>query len=327
MSQKDLSRQVKDFVTPVHTVIHIHQTIEQALIEIRREAIREKIIYFYVINDDNELLGVVSTRKLLLEDPQKAISEVLEKTVISLNGAQTLREAMEFLESHHLLALPVIDDQRRLLGVVNVDLYVEDPWDIGNGVHRSDIFQMFGMYVGEGKGQTTFITYRNRMLWIFCNIFGGLMCAAISAYFELVLAKVLLFAMFIPLVLTLSESISMQSLTQSMQLIHGRRSGGWNLWLKSLLKEWRIILFMGMTCGIIIGSASLLWQEGWVPSLIIGIANVIGVFVSALVGSLVPLLIHQLHWDPKVAAGPVVLMFADIFTTALYLGLATWILI
>ena len=186
---------------------------------------------------------------------------------------------------------------------------------------------MFGMYAEEGKKQSVFIAYRNRMLWIFCNIFGGLACAAISAYFELVLAKVLLFAMFIPLILTLSESISMQSLTQSMQLIHGRRSGGWNLWMGSLLREWRIILFMGLTCGTVIGFASLLWQEGWVPSLIIGVANVIGVLVSAIIGSLVPLVVHQLHWDPKVAAGPVVLMFADIFTTALYLGLATWILI
>ncbi|MBP9842033.1 MAG: magnesium transporter [Simkaniaceae bacterium] len=327
MSQKDLSRQVKDFVSPVTTLVHINQTIEQALVEIRSHAIREKIIYFYVINDANQLQGVVSTRKLLLEDPKKMISAVLEKKMVCLKGSQTLREAMEFLELHHLLALPVVDDEGRLLGVVNVDLYVEDSWDIANGVHRSDIFQMFGMYVGEGKGQSLFVSYRNRMLWIFCNMFGGLACAAISAYFEVVLSRVLLFAMFIPLILTLSESISMQSLTQSMQLIHGRKSGGWHHWMDSLLREWRIILFMGLSCGVVIGFASLLWKEGWLPSLIIGISNVVGVLISAIIGSLVPLVIHRLHWDPKVAAGPVVLMFADVLTTTLYLGLATWILI
>ena len=174
MTKRDLSKPVRDFVSDVQTVIYHDQTIEEALAAVRGKDVTEKIIYFYVLNEERKLLGVVSTRKLLLNDPKMKISEVMERSVICLQGSQSLREAMEFLESHHLLALPVVDDERHFLGVIDVQLYFDEQVDIGYAKRRSEIFQMIGYYIEDGRKFTPLKSYRFRMPWIFCNMIGGI---------------------------------------------------------------------------------------------------------------------------------------------------------
>ncbi|MCH9613767.1 MAG: Magnesium transporter MgtE [Chlamydiia bacterium] len=323
MSEKDLSKQVKDFVTPVKTVTRYDHTIKQALREIRSRSVHDKIVYFYVVNEDNQLLGVVSTRRLLLDDPTKLIGDVMERSVICLQGNQTLQEAMEFLESHHLLALPVVDENRVLLGVVDVDLYLEESMDVAKQQHRNDVFQMIGISLDEGKKFSYLRNYMNRMPWIFCNMFGGIACAVISRIYEGVLAQFLLLAMFLPLVLSLSESISMQSLTQSMHILRGGQKRSLSSLAISLFREWRVVVLLGCTSGVIIGAISILWGDGLSPAIVIAVSSICGIFISAVIGSLVPVVVHKRGWDPKVAAGPVVLMFADVMTTLFYLTLAT----
>ncbi len=323
MSHKDLTKPVSEYVVKVHTVIYADQTIEEALSELRKRHISDKIIYFYVIDPEGKLVGFIPTRTLLLAEPEARIGNIMQSAVISLKGSQTLREAMEFLESHRLLALPVIDDEGKFLGVIDVDLYLEESVDVARANRRSDVFQMIGLYVEEGKKFTPWKSYRSRMPWISCNIFGGMACAVIARVFELVLAKVLLLAMFIPLLLTLSESISMQSMAQSMQLLR-RNKLSLKHAIQALLREGKVIGLLSVTCGLAVGAVSLLWGEGFTPALTISTGILVSVLISASVGSAVPLIIHSRNWDPKVAAGPVVLMFADVMTTTIYLSLATW---
>ena len=129
--------------------------------------------------------------------------------------------------------------------------------------------------------------------------------------------------MFIPLLLTLSESISMQSLTQSMQVI---RRGKTTLSVigRTIWDEWKVLGILASSSGVIVGLISLFWGGGFLSGLVIMIGIGVSVFISASIGAIVPLLLHARKWDPKVASGPVVLMFADVLTTAIYLSLATW---
>ena len=323
MTKRDLTKPVKDFVSDVQTVIYHDQTIEEALAAVRGKDVTEKIIYFYVLDEKDKLLGVVSTRKLLLNDPKQKISEVMEKSVISLQGSQSLREAMEFLESHHLLALPVVDEERHFLGVIDVQLYFDEQVDIAYSKRRGEIFQMIGYYIEDGRKLTPIKSYRYRMPWIFCNMIGGFACAAISKYFDAVLSHVIVLAMFIPLLLTLSESISMQSLTQSMQVLR-RGKTSMTVIARTIWDEWKVLGILASSCGVIVGLISLLWGGGVVSGLVIMLGIGISVFISASIGAVVPLLLHKRKWDPKVASGPVVLMFADVLTTAIYLSLDTW---
>lgn len=326
MTEKDLNKPLRDFIVPVRTTIHVEHTVEEALRYLRDKHITDEIIYIYVVDEERTLIGVVPTRRLLLTEPQVPIREIMGTHLISLKGDQTLQEAMEFLETHHLLALPVVDDRNHLLGVIDVGLYLEEKIDVASARHRSDIFQMIGMYVEEGKRPSAWFGYRSRMPWIFCNMFGGFACAVISRVFELVLAKVLLLAMFIPLVLTLSESISMQSMTQSMQLIKNR-TRRWSYTIKSLIREWQIVAMLAITSGIIVGTVSLLWGDGIAPGFVIMFGIMCSVYITSTIGSAVPLILHARKWDPRVAAGPVVLMFADVITTLIYLTLGTWLLL
>ncbi|NGX47020.1 MAG: Magnesium transporter MgtE [Chlamydiae bacterium] len=324
MSKKELHRRVGDFISPVHTNIKVNQTVEEAIAYIRQHPTREKIFYFYVIDSDMHLKGVVSTRRLLLSPLDKKIHEILEEHVISISANHTLREAMEILTSHRLLAVPVVDEENRLLGIIDVQLYLEEAVDVAKTRHSTtDLFQVLGLKLEEGKVASTWLTYRTRMPWIFCNMIGGIGCAIISRIFEGVLIQVILLAMFIPLVLSLSESISMQSMTYSLQILSRPKISRRRI-LYRILSEWRMVFFLGLTCGIIVGGLSLLWGDGIHPAIAIASGIILSVTITGTVAAAIPLILHARKLDPKVAAGPVVLMFADVITTIIYLGLSSW---
>lgn len=326
MSHRNFHKLLRDYVLPVRTIIHADQTIEEAIEFLRQKHIEDEIIYIYVVDEMRKLIGVVPTRKLLLSDPKTPVAHVMETSLVTLNGNQSLREALEFLEEHQLLALPVIDDEGFLLGVIDVSHYLEQKVTVASSRRRFEIFQLIGVYVEEGKREKIWKGYRARMPWIFCNLFGGFACAVISQIFELVLGKFLLLAMFIPLVLTLSESISMQAMTQSIQLLK-HKPGRLTHLFGHLLREFRIVLLLAISCGLIVGTTSIFWGDGVAPAFVIGIGIMVSVSLSAALGLAVPLILHFRKWDPKVASGPVVLSFADVLTTLFYLSLATWCLL
>ena len=280
MAKNDYTKPLRDFISPVRTAVPVEHNIGEALAFLRGRGITEEIIYIYVVDEDRKLIGVVPTRKLLLNKPDTPIEDVMETSIVCLYGDQSLQEALEFLENHRLLALPVVDENRHLLGVIDVSLYLEEKMDVANARRRGDIFQMMGMYIEEGKKPSAWSGYRSRMPWIFCNMFGGFACAIISRVFEMVLMKMLLLAMFIPLLLTLSESISMQSMTQSMQLLK-RQSRHWKYTIQCLRREWHVVAFLAITSGVIVGLISLLWGEGVGPALVISCGIMISVYISA----------------------------------------------
>lgn len=326
MAINHLLKKVKDFIIPVHSVVRMDQTVDEALTTLRKYKIDEKVIYFYVVDREFRLVGVVSTRNLLLNPSNTPIREIMIENVIALSQDQSLQEAMQLLTDHHLLAIPVIDEEKHLMGIIDIQIYVEEAVDIARSQRRVDLFQMLGVTLEEGKRQSTLKSFRIRMPWMFCNMLGGIACAIISRIFEFVLAKVLLLAMFIPLVLTLSESISMQSMTNSLQLLHGQGIS-WKRILYRIFLEFKMVLLLALCCGILVGAISLFWGEGIGPALVIAMGIFLTITCSASIGSSIPLILHAKKLDPKVAAGPVVLMFVDVMTTTVYLGLATfWLL-
>jgi magnesium transporter len=233
---------------------------------------------------------------------------------------------MELLSTHQLLALPVVDAQQRLKGVIDIQIYLDESFDIASARHSSDVFQILGLTIEMGRKKSPWKSYRIRMPWILCNMAGGIACAAISFYFQAVLAKVLLLAMFIPLILTLSESISMQSMTQSLHLVRQPKISTRRI-LNKIFLEGKMVILLALTCGISIGFISLLWGGGFGPSIAIALSLFVSISLSASAGASIPLILYARSMDPKVASGPVVLMLADVLTTAIYLSLATWLLL
>jgi magnesium transporter len=326
MGKSQLTTLVQDVTKPVKTIVHDNETIEESLKKLRQKEIDHKIVYFYVVDSEDKLVGMVSTRKLLLSNPSLLINEIMDRSVISLKEGQTLQDAMEIFASRSLLALPVLDADNHIIGIIDVEMYLEENFDIADAKHRTDIFQMIGITLEDEKKASLWRSYRLRMPWLFCNIIGGILCAIISEMHEVVLSKIIMLAMFIPLVLALSESVSMQSMAHCLQLLRSPINKKKVLFFKAF-KDWKTVIVMSLTCGLLVGGVSLLWKDGIMPSITIGLGIFISVIISAGFGIIFPILLHKARLDPKVASGPVVLMFADVLTTTLYLSLASWWLI
>lgn len=328
MVQKNLQRPARDCLHEVNTKISDQLTIGRAITILRRRKIEENVLYIYVVNEEDVLLGVVRIRDLLLKDPRLFVRDIRERKVLTIHADHSLHEGLTLMEKHHLLAIPVVDDQNHFLGIIDIRYYFEEAVDIDSSKKRWQIFQTLGLILLEegGRKPSTLKSYSARMPWIVCNMVGGFLCALISNIYADVLKEILILAMFTPLVLSLSESISMQAMTQTIIDI-GKHFHFWRQMGATLFHESKLFLLLAISSGAIVGSVSLLWGDGFGPALVIAASIMISVTVTALIGAIVPLMIHKWKLDPKIASGPVVLMLADVLTMSLYLSLGFWFFI
>jgi magnesium transporter len=323
-----LKDQLKDPVTK-----HMHQdftrvlqdqTVGASLDWLRQHPPSGRIIYFYVVDSEGRLQGVVPTRRLILSPPDKPLADIMVRQVVALPAAATVLEACEFFIQHRLLAFPVVDDNRRLLGVVDVELYTEELGQLGDATQRDVLFQLIGVHVSKGQG-SPLAAFRERFPWLGCNIAAGILAAFLSGVYEAELNRVVALAFFIPVVLNLAESVSSQSVSLTLQMLHGRPPT-WKSLVQKLRGELATGLLLGLGSGAIIALVALVWlrQPGVAWCLLGGITG--GVAAAALLGITLPILLRLLRLEPRVAAGPIVLAGADVVTILLYLNLARWLL-
>jgi magnesium transporter len=306
------------------TRLRLGQTVAEALEGLRRDPPGERIIYFYVVDDDGRLQGVVPTRRLLLNAPDRLLADIMIPKVIALSATATVREACDLFALHRFLALPVLDQEGRLLGVIDVELYTREMVQLSDAEQRDTLFQSIGVYAAR-PSESPLGAFRRRFPWLSCNLAGGLVCALLASLFEAQLQQVVALAMFIPVVLNLAESVSSQSVSLTVHLLRGQRPS-WRLFAQVVRQELATGLLLGAACGVTIAGVALAWQ-GHLPlalALLGGVGG--GVAASALLGLLMPIGLRLLKLDPKVAAGPIALAAADVVTLLLYLGLARWLL-
>ena len=328
ISTKDiLSSSIEIFIKNAPFSLQEDWNVGQAINYLRSQSISDKVHYFYVVNSVYKLTGILSTRKFLLSDPEAKIHDIMDRQCIKVQSNFTVEQTMEIFIKYQLLALPVVNAKGILLGVIDVYFCLKEAFDLPSARGNQDIFQLMGQSLQTNKKSSTFQGFRKRMPWLVFNLVGGLSCAIISDYYKLTLGTFLILAMFIPLVLTLSESTSMQAMTVSLYSLQSGSKFSFKLFLQRSWFEIRVAIILGVACGIIVGLAAIFWQDGFLPSIVIGVSILISICVSALFGGMLPLLLHGLRFDPKLAAGPIGLMIADILTTLIYLGLATtWLI-
>jgi magnesium transporter len=306
------------------TRLQAGQTVGEALEALRREPPAERIIYFYVVDDVGRLEGVVPTRYLVLSPADRAIRDIMVRKIVALPASATVRDACEFFALHRFLAFPVVDAERRLVGVVDVDLYTGELTHLGDAEMRDDLFQALGVHAPAAGGSPA-AAFRRRFPWLTCNMLGGIACAFLGNLFEVELSRVVALALFIPVVLNLAESVSSQSVSLTLHRLHGRRPTLVQL-LRDLRGELGTGILLGAACGAAVGLVALVWRRHLQLALCLlaGIGG--GVAAAALLGLTLPVLLRMVGLDPKVAAGPVALAGADVITMTLYLGMARWLL-
>lgn len=324
--QVDLARPIGDFLKPVETLLKEEWTVTQALESLRGREIKGKIVYFYIVDNEQRLLGVVPTRRLLLAKADAVLASIMSQPVICIKDSMTLGETMHAFSHHQFLALPVVDSHNKILGMIDIAVYAEEHRDVTRTRVQNDLFQLIGMSAEGTRRITPWRAFRIRMPWLLCNIFSGILCAIIAAAFNHLLSRIILIAMFIPLVLTVSESIAMQSMSLTLQYLH-RSEIPWRLFWGRAAREGQTSLLLGLASGLIVAGVVTFWGAGFPTMMVLAISVAASMIACAAVGVAIPASLHVLHLDPKVAAGPVGLMLADVITTAVYLGTGTLLLL
>ena len=232
---------------------------------------------------------------------------------------------MSFFTLHRLLAFPVVDENRRILGVVDVELYTTQLGELDRSERNEYLFQLIGVHLTEVQQASPVVAFRSRFPWLLCNIGGGILAAFLSGIFEGELQKAVALALFIPVVLALAESVSIQSVSLALQVLQGQHPT-WASILKRLRIEFLLGSLLGLACGLLVAAVAFIWlgQASVVLSILGGIVG--GVTISAVIGVAVPNLLHRLKLDPQVAAGPIALAASDMLTLLIYFNLARWLL-
>lgn len=300
------------------------QTVGQALEDLRIQQPQGRIIYFYVMDREDRLEGVVPTRRLLLSQPDEQITDLMVKHVVTIPSTASVKDACELFLKHKFLAFPVVHNEK-MVGLVDVELFAEGIDDLEQTKQQEDLFQLMGVHLSASQQASPVSGFMSRFPWLMCNIGGGILAAILTFAFEPLLQQVVSLALFVPVVLGLSESVAIQSVTLALLVLHGPTPTPKAL-RGRLYRELLTGVMLGAACGAIMALVAMMWlRMGSVAlALLAGIG--VGVAGSAVFGLAMPCVLRLLKRDPQVAAGPIALVFADMLALTMYFSVAYWLI-
>lgn len=274
----------------------------------------EMVFYIYIENDAEQLVGVTSLRALLTHGPSTALKDIMEPEVITV-GPQTDQEEVARMASRYdLLAIPVVDENRRLLGIVTID----DVVDVIKEEAAEDMMLMAG--VGDdidAHAAGVLSSTRQRLPWLVVTLLGGIAMAELIGRFEVALAKEAVLAGFIPVMMGLGGNVGIQAATITVRNIAiGRADSSGTLSL--IFKEARVGLLLGTFFAVALGGYAALRHDNLHLGGAIATSGVLELIAAASLGSLVPLVMQRLHIDPAVATGPFVTTSIDLVALTIY---------
>jgi len=313
-----LERPVSEYIRSGPPPLRIDQSVGEALASIRSTGLEERIFYFYVVDAEGRLSGVVPARKLLTEPLERIVGEVMMQRVLSLPQTATLMEACECFIMHKFLAIPVVDGKKRLQGIIDVGLFTDEVMELGAGGNNDQIFQTIGIHIQELQHASPLKAFGIRFPWLAATVSGGILCAVMAGAFAKTLQEKVVLAVFMALVLGLGEAVAAQSLALTVQSLPATRIR-WR-WLRvRLRREAETSLLLGILAGLAVALMVGIFSRDLTSALSIGGSVNLSILVAGLTGVLVPSLLRQVRWDPKIAAGPITLAAADLFTVSCYL--------
>jgi len=295
-------------------------TVEGALAHIRATGVGEKIIYFYVADADDKLLGVVPTRRLLVNALEKPIRDIMVPTVLAIPHTATLLEACEMFVLHKFLAFPVVNAERHICGVIDISFFAAEVFEMSDDEEYDEIFETIGLHVEQLRNASPTKAFRHRFPWLLGTIASGTICALLAGAFETTLEQAIVIAFFLPLVLGLNESVAMQSMSLCLQSLHHSRKVSWNPRL--LRRELLTSLLLGLGAALLVGIIAAVWRRH-LPSALVLSGTILGsLVVAGAIGFSTPIILRLGRRDPRIAAGPIALAVVDVATLLVYFTVA-----
>ncbi|XOB41840.1 MAG: magnesium transporter [Candidatus Nealsonbacteria bacterium] len=292
-------------------------SVQETIRYIREKAKDHPVYHVYIVDDKRRLVGVLSLRQLILANPKEKLKYIMQAEVIKVLPKTDQERAANLITDYNLLALPVVDKEDKILGIVTAD----DAMEVMEEEASEDIALMSGTTpVDSLVGVPANLMVKARLPWLIIGLMGGIVAAWIVGFFEHTLSSYITLAMFMPVLVYMSDAMGTQSETitiRAMALEPKFRIK------KYFLRELKIGFAIAIICGTIISLAVAL---GWGPplfGLIIGISMFLGILVVTFFATSLPFLLKKLNIDPALAAGPFATIISDIVTLVIYFSVAS----
>jgi magnesium transporter len=309
-------------MTPDFIALTEDTTAKEAISSLQKEySDVEMPFYLYVVDEYGKLVGVSSLRQLVVVPPDRSLKQFMTTDVFSVKTDMDQEEVAKLVARYDILAVPVVDETNRLVGIVTVD----DVIDIFRAEATEDILKMAG--AGEEYVETKSVmkSTRIRLPWLFASCLGGIIAFTVINKFDGALRQLTYLAAFIPVIMGMGGNIGTQS---STIVVRGLATGRLNVrdFGSVVVKELCIGLILGLVYGLFIGLVAQ-WRYSTVMlALSVGLALMSSMAIAALVGSFVPMMMARINIDPAVATGPFVTTAIDIVSVFFYFMIATSLL-
>jgi magnesium transporter len=301
--------------------VHIQQdmTVEEAIDHLRQlSPDSEEIYYLFVEDKVGHLVGVVSLRQLVVAKPGTLIRNIMDPNPIYILVGADQEEAARLMQRYDLLALPVIDENRLLVGMITYD----DLLDVLEDEATEDIYRLGGVPKEQPADVPLSSAMKTRLPWLVLNLITALLSATVLSIFEDTIAQVAVLAAFFPIVAGVSGSAATQTLTVTVRGLAvgdiAPKEG-----IKTLGRELLLGLVNGVSIGLIVSVIALAWKGTPLLGLVVGLATLMNMICAAIAGVLVPMLMQQMNFDPALASPILVTTTTDTLGYLFYLGLAT----
>ncbi len=316
-------------MTKEYVDLKADMTIKEAVEFLRKNAPdAETIYYVYVVDDRGVLVGTISLRQLLISNENDKINSIMNTNVIFARIDDDQEEVARIVSKYDFLALPVIDSDEKLVGIITVD----DVIDILEEEATEDILKFAGTSEETLENYdrpafaSLFMSVKSRLPWLIITIFGGLLSAYVVSSFEKVLDADSAIALFMPLLAGMGGNVGTQSSTITVRNIAINDVRGKEV-LKILSHEVFVGITVGIICSLLVAVMSYILKGRQVLSLIVGLAMFANIFTAAMIGTAVPLVFKKIGVDPAVASAPFITTTIDITGLTIYFSLAITLII
>lgn len=296
--------------------------VEEAINRLRELAPDAEIVYYvYVINGQTKLTGVISLRDLIAADDGTPLEEIMYRNVISVPAHMDQEEVARLVSRYDLLAVPVVDEEQRLLGIITVD----DIIDVIEEEATEDIYRLTGS--GEVKSvdimeASVLGIVRKRLPWLLISLLGGLLSGSVIGSFEETLQAIVILAVFIPVIMDMGGNVGAQSSTLFVRGLATGEIEKEEIW-RYFIREVKIGFSMGGINGFVIAVAAAVWQGIPMLGVVVGLAMFVTISLAALIGTLIPIFFNNYGIDPAITSGPFVTSIKDVTGLLIYFYIAT----
>ncbi|MBM7623165.1 magnesium transporter [Sporohalobacter salinus] len=306
-------------MTTEYIAMKQEKTVEESIQKLRDIAPEAEMVYYvYVVDEKQELKGVLSMRELIAAPPEKKIKDIMHEQVITVNVSLDQEEVARLISKYDLLAVPVVNNRGLLLGIITFD----DILDVIEEEATEDMHRMAGNVELDVEHRGEIINgVIKRLPWLIILLFASLLSANVLEFFEGVLSSVVILTFFMPTLAGTGGNAATQSLAV---VVRGLGTGDIRTReiLEYLGNELKVGVLIALACGLIIGTVAFLWQGNYMLGVVVGLAMIGNIITATIVGTTMPFIINYLGADPAVAAGPFITTLIDVFGYFIYFSLA-----